>query len=1427
MANQITINIGAAANDGTGDPLRTAFNDVNLNFANVWNTGLPNSNIQFSDNRILTVNTNANLVLAPNGVGVVQANVDILPSINRGQSLGSTSKKWNTVNAYYINADVANVASFGNLTIGVANLHITGGSNGYVLQTDGAGNLTWTAQTGGGGNGTPGGANTQIQFNDAGNFGGHPGFTFNSVTHLITVPGNIIPGGNATQSLGNSTHQWKDLWVSNNTIYMNSVPISLTTGNTLTVNGADVVTVSTNANATANIGNFVFNANSLQNLNGGSFNNGDLTHGSTSGLNVAPNGSGAAEFYNTYGNILVETGNAGTVTKTWNFDITGNLTLPSNTSSINYANGAPYGGTTGTGVVGFDQYNIYNTQGGGIIISNFNYLTAEAETAYVNIPAGNSPGDLQIVQEQGNVTINANSSAVWSFNADKSFRLPNNSNIVIADNTVTQINSVATANGAINLRTFDATGNIGASTYFDGASGSLDFYSYNYTTDNSYNWRFDNGGSFTLPNAPGNVYFGEVENQPVIIPGFNAITLNANRNDTAQDYITVSQTGIDLFSVHPININNSTTELLNTDINITSGDDIFLRGRNKPNDSESEGGDINIYAGQGADAVAEGFDTGGGGDIQIGGGVGGSDTGGGFGASSGGFVSIYGGDGGTSSTTNVGSGGTVSITAGSAGSTGNTQLGGYGGSVNIEAGRTTRTNENGGTVEITAGQASGDGTGIAGYVAINIPTSATTFGGSWIFTGTGKTLNVPADSEIYGANFGNFTVGCAGNTIVTSSDYGANVKNWIFGYTGNLLAPGNIITPTNFVGTSLRTNLSDFNWSEAITNITLGTTTTITLANNVFGDPWTGQVTITDVTGTTEANATWWYEAVDSNQFVLYTDSTLSTLVDSSTWTAYVSGGVATTVDYGNISINAQTITLRVDHGDYNNRTWQFNQTGQTVFPYQDVARGDNPSGNITGYALVMGDGTGEAIISTPNGNATYQSSQRLVINPGKGAVGTAGEGGDIYLWAGRGGDQGGSGGDIKIRGGQGGASNGAGGYIRMEGGDGDSAGGAPGFIEITGGVGGVGQIGGYVRIMGGQGATYGGDANISGGTGQSGPGGPVNIIGGVSGNGLAEYGNVNIISGASTWTFDNTGVLTVPGEGVIQSLNDTVILQSKDTGTGNASWARLGTTGGLYFETTAYPLGWLNFTNSSGNANISSPSGSINIDSANGTAGAAGKDINITAGDADQGDFYTTAGGAVNIQGGMGAFNDGGGGGPGGNVNLVAGTSADPAGHTGNINITSGTHTWTFDYNGALVVPGISTGSGQGEIVEIQGTRNKVGITNDANYGYAATFTGTTPALVYTASSNLVQSAKVTFVVQSNNATFGWEQFDVSVIILYSGGVGVTVSNRMNNNPANGDTQVTASVNGGGQIEIYLAQPGSGTAYVNYTATEFNLMRD
>jgi len=74
----------------------------------------------------------------------------------------------------------------GNLRLGpVGNVKITGGTNGYVLQTDGTGNLAWAA--GAGGNGAVGGSNTQVQYNNAGLFAGTSAFTFDNTTNTLAV----------------------------------------------------------------------------------------------------------------------------------------------------------------------------------------------------------------------------------------------------------------------------------------------------------------------------------------------------------------------------------------------------------------------------------------------------------------------------------------------------------------------------------------------------------------------------------------------------------------------------------------------------------------------------------------------------------------------------------------------------------------------------------------------------------------------------------------------------------------------------------------------------------------------------------------------------------------------------------------------------------------------------------------------------------------------------------------------------------------------------------------------------------------------------------------------------------------------------------------------------------------------------------------
>jgi hypothetical protein len=120
----------------------------------------------------------------------------------------------------------------------VSGVTIAGGTNGQVLSTDGLGNLTWA--TGGGGSTNPAGANTQVQFNDGGVFGADAAFTFDKATGLMSVQdllvtgnvtGALLPDANITYDLGSATQRWKDLYLSNTTIYMGDQTISSVAGN--------------------------------------------------------------------------------------------------------------------------------------------------------------------------------------------------------------------------------------------------------------------------------------------------------------------------------------------------------------------------------------------------------------------------------------------------------------------------------------------------------------------------------------------------------------------------------------------------------------------------------------------------------------------------------------------------------------------------------------------------------------------------------------------------------------------------------------------------------------------------------------------------------------------------------------------------------------------------------------------------------------------------------------------------------------------------------------------------------------------------------------------------------------------------------------------------------------------------------------------
>jgi len=143
-------------------------------------------------------NNSINFTVEPNDITFTPTDIQLTinPSISPGAGGNIGELQYN--NGSLLAGIPTATYTSGNLALGnVANLKITGGTNGYVLQTDGTGNLDWAA-AGGGGNGAPGGSNTQIQYNDNGTFGGNTGFTFNEVSGNVNIPGSLSVVGNIT-----------------------------------------------------------------------------------------------------------------------------------------------------------------------------------------------------------------------------------------------------------------------------------------------------------------------------------------------------------------------------------------------------------------------------------------------------------------------------------------------------------------------------------------------------------------------------------------------------------------------------------------------------------------------------------------------------------------------------------------------------------------------------------------------------------------------------------------------------------------------------------------------------------------------------------------------------------------------------------------------------------------------------------------------------------------------------------------------------------------------------------------------------------------------------------------------------------------------------------------------------------------------------
>ena len=226
-------------------------------------------------------------------------------------------------------------------------------------------------------------------------------------------------------------------------------------------------------------------------------------------------------------------------------------------------------------------------------------------------------------------------------------------------------------------------------------------------------------------------------------------------------------------------------------------------------------------------------------------------------------------------------------------------------------------------------------------------------------------------------------------------------------------------------------------------------------------------------------------------------------------------------------SANVTTNTKHLGIGSYEAQ-WEFTENGNIRFP----SNGSNARTGV-GETLSFNNSSAQSIITGPEPKETDPTAERLVIAGRDGFPGSGGEGGDIYLWAGRGGSNNGSGGDIKVDAGDGQAV-GQGGTVKMRGGNTDN--GVGGFVEIKAGNSGSGS-GGPINITAG---------NVY--AGEGGQGGTVNIQSGYS-NYYGSGGDINLFANAggdvyisttdgtytSSYEFNNLGQIIGPAMGGIR----------------------------------------------------------------------------------------------------------------------------------------------------------------------------------------------------------------------------------------------------------------------------------------------------
>ena len=316
------------------------------------------------------------------------------------------------------NITVSNNANLGN----VGNVIITGGSSGYVLSTNGSGNLNWVAQSSGGSSNISNG-NSNVNIATA---NGNVTISVAGTSNVVNVTGsnvfvtaNIIPTANITYDLGTSTNRFRDLYLSGNTINLGN--------SNLSANGTQLILTNPLG------GEFIVGGNGIVNsadLTGYSIANGNSNVSVVANGNIAISSAGNA-------NILIVTGTGANINGTAN--ITGNVTL----SGANVSLGA-VGNLKITG--GSNGY-VLSTDGSG----NLSWVSQSVSNANIIVDAFTGNG----VQTVFTLSTTPTSEDFTIINIDGVSQL--HSAYTVANANVT-LSSAPASGAAIEVMTFNLSG---------------------------------------------------------------------------------------------------------------------------------------------------------------------------------------------------------------------------------------------------------------------------------------------------------------------------------------------------------------------------------------------------------------------------------------------------------------------------------------------------------------------------------------------------------------------------------------------------------------------------------------------------------------------------------------------------------------------------------------------------------------------------------------------------------------------------------------------------------------------------------------------------------------------------------------------------------------------------------------------------------